>query len=167
MIDTDPDILETLYLRYYSGAVLYCTALCGSEHLALDIAADAFVKAYLSLPNNVPSFQYWLLRVCKNLWIDYCRKQKYLASEEPLAGISDHVTPESRYIQSEERNALWKAISSLSPTDRELVTLHYFSGLPLNEIAPLVGKSYDAVRQRMTRLRQKLRQEMEAQGYGK
>ena len=158
MIDTDPDILETLYLRYHAGTVLYCTALCGNEYLAQDIAADAFVKAYLSLPNNVPSFQYWLLRVCKNLWIDHCRQQKYLASEEPLAVISDSVTPESRYIQGEERIAL---------NDRELVTLHYFSGLPLNEIAPLMGKSYDAVRQRMTRLRQKLRKDMEAQGYGK
>lgn len=125
------------------------------------------MKAYLSLPNHVPSFQYWLLRVCKNLWIDHCRRRKHLTSDEPLSVIPDPVTPELKYIQDEQRRALWKAIAALSPTDRELVTLHYFSGLPLNEIAPLIDKSYDAVRQRMTRLRQRLRQEMEAQGYGK
>ena len=163
----DNDILEALYRRHYSAALLYCITLCGDEHLAQDLVADAFVKACLSLPNDVPSFQYWLLRVCKNLWIDNCRRQKFLSSGELPADIPSPATPETAYIRSEEKRALWKAVLSLPPLDRELVTLHYFSGLPLNEIAPLIGRSYDAVRQRMARLRQKLRQEMEAQGYGK
>lgn len=164
---TDKDILEILYRRYYSAALLYCTALCGDIHTAEDIVADAFVKAYLSLPDNVPSFHFWLLRVCKNLWIDQLRRQKHLTSGEPLQYMADPTTPESKYIQNEQRQALWNAISTLSPLDRELVTLHYFSGLPLNEIAVLMGKPYTAVRQRLTRLRQTLRQRMEEQGYGK
>lgn len=129
--------------------------------------ADAFVKAYLSLPDDVPSFRYWLLRVCRNLWIDLCRKPSRLTSPGALEFIPDPNTPESVYLQNEQRKALWAALNTLSPADRELVTLHYFAGLPLNEIAPLMGKSYDAVRQRMVRLRQTLRQELEAQGYGK
>lgn len=55
----------------------------------------------------------------------------------------------------------------LSPPDRELVVLHYFSGLSLQEIAPILNVSYAAVRQRMVRLRQILKQRMEEQGYGK
>lgn len=128
--------------------------------------ADAFVRAYLSLPNDIPSFQYWLFRVCKNLWIDQCRRNKWHASEEPLQHLSDHITPESRYIADERRRTLWSAIDALPPLDRELVTLHYFSDLPLNEIALLLGKSHAAVRQRMVRLRQTLKQRMEEQGYG-
>lgn len=163
---TDKDILEALYCKYYSAALLYCTVLCGNDQLAEDLVADAFVKAYLSLPNNAPSFQYWLLRVCKNLWIDYLRKQKHLTSDEPLQNMADPATPESQYIQNEKRQALWKAISALPPLDRELVTLHYFSGLPLNEIAALIGKPYTAVRQRIVRLRHTLKLRMEDQGYG-
>lgn len=166
-MDTEKDILEALYRKYYSAALLYCTTLCGDEHLAADIVADAFVKAYLSLPNDVPSFRYWLLRVCKNLWIDHLRRQQHLTSAEPLQFISDGLTPETEYIKNEQHKALWKAIGTLAPLDKELLTLHYFSGLPLQEIAPLMGKSYAAVRQRMTRLRKILRQRMEEQGYGK
>ena len=129
--------------------------------------ADAFVKAYLSLPDDVPSFRYWLLRVCRNLWIDQCRRQNHLAGPEALEFVPDPNTPETIYLQNEQKQALWSALRKLSPADRELVTLHYFSGLPLNEIAPLMGKSHDAVRQRLSRLRTKLRQELEAQGYGK
>lgn len=163
----ETDILEQLYRRYYSAAYLYCLSLSGDAHTAQDIAADAFVKAYLSLPDDTPSFRYWLFRVCKNLWIDHCRKTQYTTGPEALDFIPDHNTPESIYLRNEQEKALWAVLNTLSPKDREIITLHYFSGLPLNEIAPLVGKSYDAVRQRMVRLRQKMRQEMEAQGYGK
>lgn len=161
----DHDVLEVLYRRHYSAALLYCITLCSDEHLAQDLVSDAFVKAYLSLPDDTPSFQYWLLRVCKNLWIDYLRKQKFLTSAEPLDQLADPVTPETAYIQDQEHKALWKAIRSLAPLDRELVTLHYFSALPLTQIAPLLGKSHAATRQRLVRVRQILKQRLEEQGY--
>lgn len=105
--------------------------------------------------------------MCKNLWIDQCRRDARLTGPEALEFLPDPNTPESIYLQNEQKKALWAALNTLPPKDRELITLHYFSGLPLKEIAPLMGKSHDTVRQRMVRLRQKLRQEMEAQGYGK
>ena len=56
----DADLLEELYRKYSSAAVLYCISLCGDEHLAQDLVVDAFVKAYLTLPEDIPSFRYWL-----------------------------------------------------------------------------------------------------------
>lgn len=162
----DSDLLEELFRKHYGPAVLYCLRLCSDEHLAQDIASDAFVKAYLSLPNDVPSFRYWLLRVCKNLWIDHLRKEKRTVSEEAMRYLSDQITPQSVYLQKERSQCLWKAISELAPLDRELLTLHYFSGLSLQESANLIGKSYPATRQRMVRLRQTLKQRMEVFGYG-
>lgn len=163
----DHDVLEQLYHRYYNAAVLYCMTLCGDEALAQDITADAFVKAYLSLPNDVPSFRYWLLRVCKNLWIDHLRRQTRETTDEPLQYIADHSTPEIICLQNERSRCLWKAIGELPPVDRELLTLYYFSGVPLQEIARITGRSHAAVRQRMTRLRQTLKKKLEEQGYGR
>ncbi len=163
----EAELLEALYRRHYSAAYLYCLSLSGDAHTAQDLVADAFVKAYLSLPEDVPSFRYWLLRVCRNLWIDQCRRNAHLTGPEALEFLPDPNTPESIYLRNEQKKALWAALNTLPPKDRELITLHYFSGLPLKEIAPLMGKSHDAVRQRMVRLRNKLRQEMEAKGYGK
>ena len=155
-----------MYRKYYRSALLYCISLCGRPELAEDLVADAFVKAYLSLPNDVPSFQFWIFRVCKNLWIDHCRREKRLVSGDALQTLSDPTTPETAYLSDERQKALWQAISTLSPLDKALVTLHYFSGLPLQETAKLLGKSYPAVRQRMVRLRAILKQRMEEQGYG-
>ena len=159
------DTLQKLYDRYYSAALLYTTALCADTDPARDIVADAFVKAYISLPQEIPSFQYWLFRVCKNLWIDHLRRQPVLLSEEQLLAIADHRTPESLYLQTERYRCLWQCIHTLAPIDREIVTLHYFSELPLQEVARLVGKNYPAVRQRLVRLRQAIKQRMEEQGY--
>lgn len=163
----DADLLDALYCKYYTAAMLYCTALCGDEDLAQDIVADAFVKAYLTLPENIPSFRYWLLRVCKNLWFDHLRKRRQVVPETAMQMLSDGTTPEAAYIHSEQKRCLWKAINELPPMDRELLILHYFSDVPLQEAARLLGKSYPAVRQRMTRLRHTLRQKMEEQGYGR
>ena len=162
----DAELLDQLYRKYYSSALLYCTALCGNEELAKDIAADAFVKAYLSLPDRIPSFRFWLLRVCRNLWIDHLRKQQWEVSDEPLQYIAGSGSPEEQYLRDEQSRCLWSAITALAPLDRELLTLHYFSGLSLQEIAPIIGKTYPAVRQRMVRLRQTLKLTMEEQGYG-
>lgn len=162
----EPDILEQLYRRCYGPAVLYVLSLCGNMTLAEDIVSDAFVKAYLTLPDEIPSFQYWLFRVCKNLWLDHLRRHKFHTGEEAMWSLADPDTPEHRYIRTERKQALWKAIGTLTPLDRELVTLHYFSGLPLTDIAPLLGKSHAAVRQRLSRLRHTLKQRMEEQGYG-
>lgn len=162
----DADLLDELYRKHYSSVLLYCTCLCGNEQLAQDLVADAFVKAYLSLPNDIPSFRYWLLRVCRNLWIDHLRKQKWEAGSEPLEYICSNDTLESEHLRNEQHRILWKCILELQPLDRELVTLHYFSGLGLQEAATMLGKSYEATRQRMVRLRKTLKQRMEEQGYG-
>lgn len=161
----DADILAQLYIKYYDAAILYCTALCGDIHLAQDLTADAFVKAYLSLPDDVPSFRYWLLRVCKNLWFDHLRKHSHEISDEPLQYMAGGINPEVRYIRNEEMRCLWGAVSTLPPLDRELLTLYYFSEISLQEAARILGKSYPAVRQRMVRLRETLKQRMEEQGY--
>lgn len=163
----DADILEQLYRAHYAAAYSYCLTLCGREALAQDIVADAFVKAYITLPNHIPSFRWWLLRVCRNLWLDYLRKENHLAGSEPLEFITDGHTPENRYIQQETYRFLWQCIEELPQQERELLTLHYFSGLQLKEIASLTGISYTATRKRMERLKEKLRQRMEEHGYGK
>lgn len=162
----DADVLEELYHKYYHSAVLYCISLCGTQQLAEDIATDAFVKAYLSLPNDVTSFRYWLMKVCKNLWIDYLRKHRREVSDEYLPEISDGTTPETTYILNERTRCLWDTINTLPAADREMLILHYFSGLTLQEISQLTGRTAPAVRTRMMRLRQTLKRKMEEYGYG-
>lgn len=88
-----------------------------------------------------------------------------MVNDELLSQAVTHVTPESLHFTNERHKALWRALNTLAPLDKELVTLHYFSDMPLNEVAITLNKSYPAVRQRLHRLRLILKQQMEEQGY--
>ncbi|MPW24315.1 hypothetical protein GC105_00715 [Alkalibaculum sp. M08DMB] len=72
------NIIEILYNKYYSTAYHYTLSLSCNLHLAEDIVSNAFVKALLTLDDNRVDFKFWLLRVCKNLWIDELRKTKHV-----------------------------------------------------------------------------------------
>ena len=161
------DILEQLYVRYHRPAFLYTLSLCKNREIAEDIVSDAFVKAFLSLSDDRISFQYWLLRVCKNLWIDYLRRQKRTAenSEAALHNAADHETPEQNILRDERLSALNRCIRLMSAEDRELLTLHYFSNLPLKEIALMIHASPGSVKTRLFRARQNLKKLMEDNGY--
>lgn len=158
------DILEELYRQYYGAALLYVLSLCRDRALAEEIVHDAFVKAYLSLPDDAPSFPFWLMKVCRNLWYDHARRQKFLSSDPPPEG-ADTATPETLLLQKEDAAALWQAIAKLEGTDRELLVLHYFAARPLGELAALLGLSPAAARQRLHRARGKLRRILEEDGY--
>ena len=158
------DILEELYRQYYGAALLYVLSLCRDRTLAEEIVHDAFVKAYLSLPDDAPSFPFWLMKVCRNLWYDHARPQKFLSSEAPPEGV-DTATPETLLLQKEDAAALWRAIAKLDGADRELLVPHYFAARPLGELSALLGLSPAAARQRLHRARVKLRHILEEDGY--
>ena len=157
----EQELLEELYRLHYQGALLYALTLCGNEDLAEDLVADAFVKALVSLDDSHPAFQFWLFRVLKHLWIDHLRRER----RKPEIAATASSSPEQLLLRDERRKLLWNLIQKLPQTDREVLTLHYFSGLSMAEIGQMFGKSPGAVKTKRCRLRQQLKQEMEAQGY--
>lgn len=161
------DVLAQLYVRYYQSAYLYTLSLCNNRELAEDFVADAFVKAYLTLSDEHNSYQYWLMRVCKNLWIDYLRRQKRNADidDDTLSEIPDTYTPEQRFLANERLSVLYRCIRSLREPDREILILHYFSKLPLRDIAQLMQATPGSIKTRIFRARLSLKQLMEDNGY--
>lgn len=161
------EILELLYSRYYKSSFLYTLSLCKNKELAEDIVSDAFVKAYLTLSDEHPSFQYWLLRVCKNLWLDYARRQNKSVDDgnKIILELSHEDTPENQLIQNEQIAVLYKSIRMLSQNDQELLLLHYFSRLPLIEISKLLNVTNCSIKTRIFRARKNLKQFMEENRY--
>ena len=146
------DILQALYDRYYSAALLYTTALCADAELAKDLVADAFVKAYISLPQEIPSFPFWLFRVCKNLWIDHLRKQPALLSDDQLLSLADHQTPETIYLKNEDLATRGKRPSN---TDMQYMKkaedllhseLSIALGIPFHEVSAFITSQIEQMK---------------------
>lgn len=153
-------IFKELYERYYREALLYTLSLCSHRQLAEDIVSEAFLKAYMTLEEGSGGFKFWLLKVCRNLYIDHLRREKHRAeeSEAPDAGSP---SPEEALLGDERRAALYRAIGALGPADREVITLFYFAGLSAERIAGLTGQTSGSVRTRLSRARARIRNIME------
>lgn len=70
------DDLEQIYKAYYHEIYLYALSLCKNTLEAEEITSDTFYKALLCAEIQSDSIKYWLLRVCKNIFIDQARLKK-------------------------------------------------------------------------------------------
>lgn len=63
-------------------------------------------------------------------------------------------------LADEEKRLLAEALEALSDESREVVTLYYREGRSVRQVADLLGLREEAVKQRLTRARSRLRREM-------
>lgn len=151
------DALDEVYRLYSKQVYLYAYSLCGNYHMAEDLTGDTFYKAMLALDKDVPSIKYWLLRVCRNLFFDCCRKnpKEILPLEETL--ISSGSDPLENLLQNEKKQQLSAAIQELSPMDRELLTMFYFLDCSIHQIAAFTERTPGSVKTALSRARGRLK----------
>ena len=150
------DVIEELFSKYYNDALLYTLSLTKNYPLAEGIVSDAFYTALKTADGEIENFKAWLLKVCRNLFLNSLRKTKRLGElDEKIADKSEGVL--ESIIRKEEYRALYHAISLLSPPHKEIITLFYFEDLSLKDIALITGKSEAAVKVTLFRGREALK----------
>ena len=156
------DIIDQLFSQYYNEALLYTISLCRNRTVAEDIVSDAFFKALTLADNSIRDFKPWLLTVCRNEFISACRKSSRFTGEEiPEDLPDDREEVIEGIIRREEYRSLYRAIGLLPDAQKEVVTLFYFSGLPIRSISDITGKSETNIKVLLCRARDKLRAVME------
>ena len=163
----DSNILEMLYKKYYNATYLYTLSLCNNKAISEDIVSEAFVKAFLTIEKDNGSFKYWLLAVCKNLYIDYTRKEKK-RSLFTIEDIEAEDTGKEIYedlLTSERNKLIYKAIMSIDIKYREILMLYYYGSLSIKEIAALLKLSSENTRLILHRARKKLKELLEEEIY--
>ncbi len=136
-----------------------------SESDAMDVSQDTFLRA-LRHEKKLAAMderqqKAWFYRVAVNLCYDKKRKEKREFPTEDTAYFDEPVTdeatlPELAALSGEQKAILKNAIDNLPEAYRETVTLHYYSELPYEEIAALMGVSEGTVKSRMFRAKEKL-----------
>jgi RNA polymerase sigma-70 factor (ECF subfamily) len=76
------------------------------------------------------------------------------------------VSPEDTVIHEARRQELSQGMSKMREDERLLLNLRYHKGLPVAEVAELLGKSEAAVRKRLLRALERLRKIMTTDGAG-
>lgn len=154
--------MEKLYIKYYREIYLYAFSLCRDHYIAQDLTSDTFFKAMLSLNETIPYIKYWLFRVCKNLFLDYTRKDKKFNNTYGLEEtLSIKETPLDKIIESEEKKKLYQEVIKLRTSYREILIFYYYCDFTLKEISEQTGLTEGAVKTLLFRARKKLRVKLE------
>ena len=150
------DVIEELFLKHYNDALLYTLSLTKNHLQAEAIVSDAFYTALKTADDEVHNFKAWLLKVCRNLFLNSLRKTKRLSELDESLSDENETVLES-IIKKEEYRALYHAISLLNPSYKEAITLFYFEDLSINDISLVLGKSEAVVKVTLFRGREALK----------
>ncbi|MGC1783931.1 MAG: RNA polymerase sigma factor [Acidobacteriaceae bacterium] len=135
-----------------------------------DLFQEIAVALWQALPKyrGESSQRTWLYRVAHNVAISYVvRFRRRRRSEEEMPENfefpSAHAGAEDSLLQAEKARLLNTSIRGLGTVDRQIVVLH-LEGLSYAEIEEVAGRSQTAIATRLTRAREKLKQNIRAAG---
>ena len=170
--DGDGLAFDALVRRHQGMVFSVAYRIVGNREEALDVAQDAFVKAYRKVNSWQPTggFLSWLLRLTTNQSIDHLRRTKRHRHErldEAFRPVSGEALAEpasddtARLVRGQEIEArVQEALGVLSPAQRTVFLLRHYEGLALAEIAGVLGCTVGSVKVHLFRALKKLRKEL-------
>ena len=162
----DDEGLREIIDLYYDGLALYLNAYLNNLTDAEDCAEDAMIVLATKKPRFAgrSSFKTWLYTIGRNLAIDRIRckpPETEPLSEELVSREYGEGNAEAILIEREERERLARAMSNLSPDYRKVLTLKFYEGMELSEIAGVMGKSSAGIYHLFERAKKSLRMKLE------
>lgn len=139
---------------------------------ARDLTQEALLQAYRCLAsfNGTSRFSTWLTGIALNLARNQvnraprCQFVEY--NEENMSGKANTLAdPPHQHQQKISLGMLASAIEALPPDMREYLVLIALDGHSYEEVAQLLEVPLGTVKSRMSRARDKLRQDLAAQGF--
>jgi len=132
----------------------------------LDVAQDAFIKAYRALPNfrGDSAFYTWLYRIAINTAKNHLVAANRRPPKDDIdaqdaeqfeagSGLKEYATPERLALRSELAETIQEAIEALPEELRVAIVLRELEGLSYEEIASAMECPIGTVRSRIFRAR--------------
>ena len=154
------DAFEAIYIEHFDGVRRYVFTLCRDEHLAEEIAQEAFYRALTHFDrfDGRCSVFSWLCKIAKNL---YFTRQKRARRLTPLDGVEtgEAPSPEDALADSDSAWEIHKALHAMPEPYKEVFTLRVLGELSFARIAELFGKSESWARVTFFRAKTMLRRD--------
>jgi RNA polymerase sigma-70 factor, ECF subfamily len=171
----DLDAFNQIVLAYQDRLFNIAVYMLKSEDCAADAVQNAFILAFRSLMNfRGGSFDFWLLRILKNVCYDELRRRKRQSTcpLEPLIDdeeefdtpfwLTDPAQGPAELAERQElKQVIHAGLQTLSPEFRMVITLADIEGLDYAEVAATLSIPVGTVKSRLARARLRLRRELQ------
>jgi RNA polymerase sigma factor (sigma-70 family) len=152
--------LEMLVNRYKDRVFTSILYVVRDSYIAEDIFQETFIKVIKSLKtkgyNDEGKFLPWVLRIARNMCIDYIRKMKRMPeitdseNEDVMKKYQLNISNiEERTVKSETSEWMQIAINRLPAEQREVLILRHYGELSFKEIAEVTQVSINTALGRM------------------
>jgi len=165
----DADAFGRIVARYQALLCALAYNATGSLAQSEDLAQEAFVVAWQQLPTlrEPEKLRSWLCGIVRNLGRRARRSEKFepMLRAEPLETTAPSLAapepgPLDQAISREEEAILWRQMEAIPETYREPLILFYRQHASVEQVALALELSEDAVRQRLTRGRRLLQEQV-------
>jgi RNA polymerase sigma factor (sigma-70 family) len=166
------DAFALLLDRHWPLLLALCRRMMGDADLAQDVAQEAALQAFLSLDHlkHAEQFGSWLsgigLNICRHWlrrrsrddtsWEELCGGRYYPERDLP----DEDVGPEERAQMADLRARVQRAVADLPRGQRAAIVLFYLYGLSQAEVAAHLGIEVSAVKTRLHKARETLRERL-------
>jgi RNA polymerase sigma-70 factor (ECF subfamily) len=152
----DGEAFAELVARYRDAVYGVCHHRVGHPEEAKDLAQEAFLRAYLDLPQlrDPAAFPAWLRRVTERVCATWQRRKR-------LQVMSlDAVREPAVHTDADLPVAVRQAVANLSDEARLAVTLYYINGYSTRQVAEFLGVPAGTVKSRLHHARLRLKGEL-------
>ncbi len=164
-LEGDPSAFEMLVARYQILVCSVAYAVTGDFARSEDVGQESLVQAWQQLDqlDDRAKFKSWLCSIARNVAHNANRKvAKSRPGEIPESLPDPSVSIEDRAMQNEEETLVWETLQQLPINYREPLILFYRQDQSIAEVAESLDVSTDVVKQRLSRGRNMLRDEVTA-----
>lgn len=151
-----------LFDHFYPRVYRYAVAKLGRPADAEDVAAETFARSLKGFDRfrwRGAGFEAWIFRIAANLVVDRVRmSSREAVGIDPLGEVDvDPISPEQAFLRAEEDERVRALLATLPPNQREVVVLRFAAGLDTKEVAIVMGRNANAIRQLQHRALERLR----------
>jgi RNA polymerase sigma-70 factor, ECF subfamily len=165
---------ERLFWLYEKRVYNIVYGMVGNPSDAAELTQDVFVRVFQTIKTlkTDEAFLTWLRTVAINICRDHARKKAQVRvesldqklsfdEEELIRDVADTSDGPAAVVENAETEAaVHRAIDSLSPEHRMVVTLHHFEDMDVRDIAKALGCPTGTIKSRLARAREELKRKL-------
>ena len=159
----DVQAYGTLVERYERTVLAAVLGVVRDGHAAQDVVQDVFVLCYTRLGSlrDASRFGPWLLKTAGREAVHASRRARRMRVQLPDSSRFDSAPAASEeLVLDDERERLLRCVRSLPAHERVAVSLRYFEGRGVAEIAAATGRAVGTITKQLSRAIERLRDQL-------